>query len=96
MAIETGNWSHTFFLDSWLWLFDNLRHYSSFGNGVDRRHTLKWLFNQEKATLHQPQNVCVYSETALNPGPIEKTIRTQLFARRVVREAQVGSHTRIP
>jgi hypothetical protein len=36
-----------------------------FGMGIDRRHTLKWLFSQEKATLHGPQKVYVYSENAL-------------------------------
>src|ERR1700687_5508082 len=39
--------------------------YSSFGIGVDRRHALKWLFHQEKATLQYAQKVYVYSETAL-------------------------------
>jgi hypothetical protein len=41
------------------------RAYSSFGIGVDRKHALKWLFHQEKATLHYTQKVFVYSETAL-------------------------------
>src|ERR1039458_2423341 len=41
------------------------RPYSSFGIGVDRKHALKWLFPQEKATFHRAQKVYVYSETAL-------------------------------
>jgi hypothetical protein len=39
--------------------------YRIFGIGVDRKHTLKWLFSQEKATLHGSQKVYVYSENAL-------------------------------
>jgi hypothetical protein len=39
--------------------------YSIFGIAVDRRHALKWLFPQEKATFHRPQKVYVYSENAL-------------------------------
>jgi hypothetical protein len=39
--------------------------YSIFGNGVDRKHTLKWPFPQEKATFHCSQKVYVYSENAL-------------------------------
>ena len=42
-----------------------LTNYSSFGIGVDRKHALKWLFPQEKATFHRAQRVYVYSETAL-------------------------------
>jgi hypothetical protein len=40
--------------------------YSSFGIAVDRKHALKWLFHQEKATIHYTQKVYVYSETALD------------------------------
>src|ERR1019366_3559487 len=29
--------------------------YSSFGIGADRKHALKWLFPQEKATFHRAQ-----------------------------------------
>jgi hypothetical protein len=51
---------------------------SIFGIGVDRKHTLKWLFSQPgphgrafvrgvevKATFHCSQKVYVYSENAL-------------------------------
>jgi len=40
--------------------------YSIFGIGVDRRQEAKWLFAQQKATLHTPQKVYVYSENALD------------------------------
>jgi hypothetical protein len=40
-------------------------YYSIFGIGVDRNRALKWLFPQEKATLHAPQKVYVYSGNAL-------------------------------
>jgi len=39
--------------------------YSIFGIGVDRKHTLKWLFPQEKATYHGTEKVYMYSENAL-------------------------------
>ena len=39
--------------------------YSIFGIGVDRKHILKWLFPQEKATFHGSKKVYVYSENAL-------------------------------
>jgi hypothetical protein len=42
-----------------------LNGYSIFGITVDRKQTLKWLFPQEKATLHAPLKVYVYSENAL-------------------------------
>jgi hypothetical protein len=38
---------------------------SIFGIGADRKHRLKWLFSQEKATFHCSQKVCVYSGNAL-------------------------------
>jgi hypothetical protein len=41
--------------------------YSIFGIGVDRKHTLKWLFPQEKATFHGAEKVYMYSENALAP-----------------------------
>lgn len=41
------------------------RYYSCFGIGVDRWHTLKWLFHQGKAALHYAKSGNVYSETAL-------------------------------
>jgi hypothetical protein len=34
--------------------------YSISGITVDRKQALKWLFSQEKATLHAPQEVYVY------------------------------------
>jgi hypothetical protein len=34
---------------------------------VDRKHALKWLFPQEKATFRGSQKVYMYSENALNP-----------------------------
>jgi hypothetical protein len=39
--------------------------YSIFGIGVDRKHILKWLFPQEKATFHGSKKVYMYSENAL-------------------------------
>jgi hypothetical protein len=39
---------------------------SIFGIGVDRKHTLKWLFPQEKATFDGSQKVYMYSENALS------------------------------
>jgi thermostable 8-oxoguanine DNA glycosylase len=42
--------------------------YSIFGIAVDRKHVLKWLFHQEKATFHGSQKVYVYSENALAPA----------------------------
>jgi len=39
--------------------------YSSFGIGVDRKHALQRLLDQEKATFHRTQRVQVYFETAL-------------------------------
>src|SRR5271166_1715873 len=39
--------------------------YSIFGIGVDRKHALKWLFPQGKATFHCCKEVYVYSENAL-------------------------------
>jgi hypothetical protein len=42
--------------------------YRIFGIDVDRKHTLKWFFPQEKATFRGSQNVYVYSENALSPG----------------------------
>jgi hypothetical protein len=41
--------------------------YSIFGIGVDRKHTPKWLFPQEKATFHGAEKVYMYSENALEP-----------------------------
>jgi hypothetical protein len=41
------------------------RGYSIFGIGVDRKYALKWLFSQEKASLHGSQKVYVYFENAL-------------------------------
>ena len=41
------------------------KSYSIFGIGVDRKHTLKWLFPQEKATFHGTEKVYMYSENAL-------------------------------
>jgi hypothetical protein len=38
--------------------------------GVDRKHTLKWLFPQEKATFHGTEKVHMYSENALG---VQKT-----------------------
>jgi hypothetical protein len=38
--------------------------YCIFGIGVDRKHTLKWLFPQEKATFHGTEKVYMYSENA--------------------------------
>jgi hypothetical protein len=38
---------------------------SIFGITVDRKQTLKLLFPQEKATLHAPLKVYMYSENAL-------------------------------
>ena len=43
--------------------FKKPRH-SIFGIAVDRKHTLKWLFPQEKATYQCTQEVSVYSENA--------------------------------
>ena len=40
--------------------------YSTFGIGVVRNHALKWLFSQEKATLHSAQKIYMYSESALD------------------------------
>jgi len=34
---------------------------------INRKHTLKWLFSQEKATFHCSRKVYVNSENALNP-----------------------------
>ncbi|MGD0891303.1 MAG: hypothetical protein ABR923_07190 [Terracidiphilus sp.] len=48
--------------------------YSIFGIGVDRKHTLKWLFLQEKATFHGTEKVYMYSENArktTESGPID-------------------------
>src|ERR1039458_658204 len=42
-----------------------LSDYSSFGIGVVRNRALKWLFPQEKATLHSAQKVYLHSESAL-------------------------------
>ncbi len=39
--------------------------YSIFGITIDRKHELKWLFHQEKATFHCSQKVDMYSENAL-------------------------------
>ena len=39
--------------------------YSIFGIAVDRKHILKWLFPQEKATFQCTQEVSAYSENAL-------------------------------
>jgi hypothetical protein len=39
---------------------------AGFGIGVNREQLLKWLFIKKKP-LHYPQNVHVYSETALVP-----------------------------
>jgi hypothetical protein len=39
--------------------------YSSFGITVDRKRELKWLFSQEKATLHTVNEDHTNSETAL-------------------------------
>jgi hypothetical protein len=39
--------------------------FSIFGIGVDRKHILKWLFPQEKATFHGSKQVYMYSENAL-------------------------------
>jgi hypothetical protein len=39
--------------------------YSIFGIGVDRKHTLKWFFPQEKTTFRGSEKVYVYSENAL-------------------------------
>jgi hypothetical protein len=38
--------------------------YSSFGITVDRKRELKWLFSQEKATLHTVNEDHTNSETA--------------------------------
>src|SRR5271166_3253087 len=40
--------------------------YSIFGIGVDRKHALKWLFPQGKATFHCFKKVYEYSENALD------------------------------
>jgi hypothetical protein len=40
--------------------------YSSFGITVDRKHTLKWLFPQARATLLAPHQGHTNSETALS------------------------------
>jgi hypothetical protein len=37
--------------------------------GVDRKHDAKWIFSQEKATLHAAQKVYMYSENALKWPP---------------------------
>jgi hypothetical protein len=47
---------------------ESIGGYSIFGIGVDRKHVLKWLFSKEKATLHAPQKVYVYSENAPEEG----------------------------
>jgi hypothetical protein len=39
--------------------------YSIFGIGIDRKHTLKWLFHQEKTTFHGSQKVYAYSKNVL-------------------------------
>jgi len=39
--------------------------YSIFGITVDRKHNVKWLFPQEKATFHCSQKDYMYSENAL-------------------------------
>jgi hypothetical protein len=44
---------------------DEQEPYSIFGIGVDQKHTLKWIFSQEKATFHGSQKVYVYSKNAL-------------------------------
>jgi hypothetical protein len=50
--------------------------YSIFGIGVDRKHTLKWLFPQEKATFHGTEKVYMYSENALAQGRESTTLNT--------------------
>jgi hypothetical protein len=44
--------------------------YSIFGIAVDRKHSFKWLFPQEKATFQCTQKVYVYSENALDVGAV--------------------------
>jgi hypothetical protein len=56
--------------------------YSIFGIDIDRKHTLKWLFPQEKATLHGTLEVYVYSGNALRPA-IENSHRHSEQAARV-------------
>ncbi len=55
--------------------------YSSFGIAINRKHAFKWLFHQEKVTLHCTQKVYVNSETALALGTFEGPIlaREALF-----------------
>jgi thermostable 8-oxoguanine DNA glycosylase len=60
------------------------RDYSIFGIGVDRKHILKWLFPQEKATFHGSKKVYMYSENALVSVAVAKGIknRERLWSRR--------------
>ncbi len=57
--------------------------YSSSGIAIDRKHALKWLFHQEKATFHCSQKVYAYSETALAPEETlsKALVRIQAFLR---------------
>jgi hypothetical protein len=44
----------------------NSHAYNIFGIDVDRKHTLKWLFPQDKATFHGAQEVHVFSVNAIH------------------------------
>jgi hypothetical protein len=51
-----------------------------FGIGVGRKHALKWLFPQEKATFHRAQKVYVYSETALEGELVDIPVVVRRYA----------------
>jgi hypothetical protein len=50
------------------------RFSSSFGITVDRKRELKWLFSQEKATLHTANEDHTNSETALKLSTEQGTV----------------------
>lgn len=55
------------------------RH-SIFAITLDRKHTLNWLFHQEKSILECTQEFCVYSENALVAAGLVASGRVVAFA----------------
>ena len=73
--------------------------YSGFGIAADRKHELKWLFPQEKATLHNAFWEHTNSETALSdtmeceqmPAPLQNQLRNAENHFRVITVLSIGN-----
>jgi len=64
-AVAGASFSGTKKRSGWLAACANRsKTYSIFGMGVGRKHAARWLFSQEKATLHAAQKVYMYSKNA--------------------------------